>query len=102
MVLVDVLLVGFGEWLFGGINWVDINDEIIDYFIFVVVYLINIDEFELFNSLVSNMFVVENEIVVMLVLVINLGVIGLIGVILIVDEKYDIDVFSILVVKNGN
>ncbi len=102
MVSVDVSLVGSGEWLFGGINWSDTNDETTDYFIPVAVYPINTDEPELFNSTVSNTFAAENETVVTSASVTNQGVTGLIGVTSTVDEKYDIDVASISAVKNGN
>lgn len=102
MVSVDVSLAGSGEWLFGGINWADTNDETTDYFIPVAVYPINTDEPELFNSSVSNTFAAENETVVTSASVTNSGVTGLIGVTSTVDEKYDIDVSSISAVKNGN
>ncbi len=80
MVSVDVSLAGSGEWLFGGINWADTNDETTDYFIPVAIYPINTDEPELFNSSVSNTFAAENETVVTSASVTNSGVTGLIGV----------------------
>ncbi len=102
MVSVDVSLVDSGEWLFGGINWADTNDETTDYFIPIAIYPINTDEPELFNSSVSNEFASENEVVRTSASVTNQGVTGLIGVTSTVDEKYDIDVSSISAVKNGN
>lgn len=53
MVVVDVIIVFIGLWFFGGINWVDIDDIIIDYFILVVIYFISSDELLLFDSDVS-------------------------------------------------